>query len=108
MHCPKGSLVSPSLPRHFRRFKEGRKESLQHPWQPTRLNGWNSVCLSVQPICSTRADELHGKFDCPHFSAIRADYSSLIQDAEGCMRLFMLHKHQKAVSRSLTADLHEA
>ena len=24
---------------------EGRKESLQHPWQPTRLNGWNSVCL---------------------------------------------------------------
>ena len=26
--------------------KEGRKESLQHPWQPTRLNGWNSVCLS--------------------------------------------------------------
>ena len=27
--------------------KEGRKESLQHPWQPTRLNGWNSVCLFI-------------------------------------------------------------
>ena len=24
--------------------KEGRK--FTHPWQPTRLNGWNSVCLS--------------------------------------------------------------
>ena len=24
--------------------KEGRK--FTHPWQPTRLHGWNSVCLS--------------------------------------------------------------
>ena len=27
--------------------KEGRK--FTHPWQPTRLNGWNSVCASIQP-----------------------------------------------------------
>ena len=32
--------------------KEG-KESLQHPWQPTRLNGWNSVCLLLHSLCST-------------------------------------------------------
>ena len=33
--------------------KEGRKESLQHPWQPTRLNGWNSVCSLLHSLCST-------------------------------------------------------
>ena len=26
--------------------KEGRKE-ITHPWQPTKLNGWNSVCVSM-------------------------------------------------------------
>ena len=26
--------------------KEERKQ-LNHPWQPTKLNGWNSVCVSV-------------------------------------------------------------
>ena len=33
--------------------KEGRKESLQHPWQPTRLNGWKSVCSLLHSLCST-------------------------------------------------------
>ena len=33
--------------------KEGRKESLQHPWQPTRLSGWNSVCSLLHSLCST-------------------------------------------------------
>ena len=33
--------------------KEGRKESSQHPWQPTRLNGWNSVCSLRHSLCST-------------------------------------------------------
>ena len=28
----------------FLKRKEGR--GFPHPWQPTRLNGWNSVCLS--------------------------------------------------------------
>ena len=32
---------------------EGRKESLQHPWHPTRLNGWNSVCSLLHSLCST-------------------------------------------------------
>ena len=36
----------PLLPQNVLHREEGRKESLQHPWQPTRLNGWNSVCLS--------------------------------------------------------------
>ena len=31
----------------------GRKESLHHPWQPTRLNGWNSVCSLLHSLCST-------------------------------------------------------
>ena len=33
--------------------KEGRKESLRHPWQPTGLNGWNSVCSLLHSLCST-------------------------------------------------------
>ena len=28
---------------------EGRK--FTHPWQPTKLNGWNSVCVAVAPHC---------------------------------------------------------
>ena len=28
-----------------------RKERLQHPWQPTRLNGWNSVCSLLHSLC---------------------------------------------------------
>ena len=31
----------------------GRKESLQHPWQPSRLNGWKSVCSLLHSLCST-------------------------------------------------------
>ena len=33
-----------------RRHEEGRKEGrkITHPWQPTRLNGWNSVCACHQ------------------------------------------------------------
>ena len=30
-----------------------RTESLQHPWQSTRLNGWNSVCSLLHSLCST-------------------------------------------------------
>ena len=33
--------------------KEGRK--FTHPWQPTRRNGWNSVCLSSADILSRPA-----------------------------------------------------
>ena len=36
----------------YARDKEGRKQSLQHPWQPTRLNGWNSVCSLLHSLCS--------------------------------------------------------
>ena len=28
-------------------------KSLQYPWQPTRLNGWNSVCSLLHSLCST-------------------------------------------------------
>ena len=52
--------------------KEGRKESLQHPWQPTRkegrkfthpwqpsrLNVWNSVCSLLHSLCSTCCTKL--------------------------------------------------
>ena len=31
----------------------GRKESLQHPWRPTRQNGWNSVCSLLHSLCIT-------------------------------------------------------
>ena len=29
------------------------RKVLQHPWQPTRLNGWNSVCSLLHSLCST-------------------------------------------------------
>ena len=53
-------------------------------------------------------DELHYVFDCPHFSDIRGQYPALFQDAEGCMRLFVWHRDQKAVSHCLTAILNRA
>ena len=33
--------------------RHGRKESLQHPWQPARLNGWNGVCSLLHSLRST-------------------------------------------------------
>ena len=59
----KGILFStaPILPTFAASFvhciKEGRKETLQHPWQPTRLNGWNSVCSLLHSLCSTNQTE---------------------------------------------------
>ena len=44
----------------------------------------------------------------PHFSDIRGQYPALFQDAEGCMRLFVWHRYQKAVSHCLTAILNRA
>ena len=75
-------LPRPSLPRHLRRCN----------------------------LCSTQAvgDELHYVFDCPHFSDIRGQYPALFQDAEGCMRLFVWHRDQKAVSHCLAAILNRA
>ena len=78
----RGRFARPSLPRHLRRCN----------------------------LCSTQAvgDELHYVFDCPHFSDIRGQYPALFQDAEGCMRLFVWHRDQKAVSHCLTAILNRA
>ena len=78
----RGRFARPSLPRHLRRCN----------------------------LCSTQAvgDELYYVFDCPHFSDIRGQYPALFQDAEGCMRLFVWHRDQKAVSRCLTAILKRA
>ena len=42
------------------------------------------------------------------FSDIRGQYPALSQDAEGCMRLFVWHRDQKAVSHCLTAILNRA
>ena len=39
----------------FRSRQEGRK--FTHPWQPTRLNGWNSVRLLVLSTESTRTNQ---------------------------------------------------
>lgn len=77
-----GRFARPSLPRHLRRCN----------------------------LCSTQAvgDELHYVFDCPHFSDIRGQYPALFQDAEGCMRLFVWHCDQKAVSHCFTAILDRA
>ena len=33
-------------------FGLGRQESLYHPWQPTRLNGWNHICSLLHSLCS--------------------------------------------------------
>ena len=46
-------LMTPTKTRPHKPMLEGRKESLQHPWQPTRLNGWNSVCSLLHSLCST-------------------------------------------------------
>ncbi len=77
-----GRYARPALPRHLRRCN----------------------------LCSTQAlgDELHYVFDCPHFSDIRSQYPALYQDADGCMRLFVWHIDQKAVSHCLTAILNKA
>ena len=42
------------------RASKERKEGklLQHPWQPTRLNGWNSVCLLLHRLCSIKCTKL--------------------------------------------------
>ena len=51
---------------HVSPRKEGRK--CTHPWQPTRLNGWNRVCLSsarhVKASNDVPAD--HGLVSGPH------------------------------------------
>ena len=61
-------------------------------------------------VCDTQAvgDELHCVFDCPHLSDIRARFPGLVQDAAGCMRLFMWHRDQKYVCHCLIALLQKA
>ena len=46
--------------------KEGRK--FTHPWQPTKLNGWTSVCVSVARHC-VKASYIVPDQRCIHRSA---------------------------------------
>ena len=78
-----GTLSRPSLPRH--------------------------LCQCT--ICSNQAEgkSVSNKFVCPHFGAIRDQFSSLFQDAEGSDAfVFMWHRDQKAASHCLTAILQMA
>ena len=86
-------------------------------WFPRFACGARQVCQACPPrhlrrcnLCGTQAlgDELHYVFDWPHFSDIRSQYPALYQDADGCMRLFVWHIDQKAVSHCLTAILNKA
>ena len=74
-----GRFARPAIPRHLRR----------------------STIYNTQAV----GDELHCVFDCPHFSDIRAQIPALLQDAAGCMRMFMWHKGQKSVCHCLIALL---
>ena len=67
-------------------LKEGRK--ITHPWQPTRLNGWNSVCACHQHDILSRQAMMYlltmGWFLAhtslamtPEHSAIKGENSSL-------------------------------
>ena len=64
---------------------------MQCPWKPD--------CLPLQgSSCARFSDDLHDQ----------QVLIALFQDAEGCMRLFVWHRDQKAVSHCLTAILNRA
>ena len=74
------------------------------PGLPSRVIFAGATFVALKAL----GDELHYVFDCPHFSDIRSQYPALYQDADGCMRLFVWHIDQKAVSHCLTAILNRA
>ena len=77
-----GRMARPAVPRHLRRC---------------------TLCSHHAP-----GDERHYMLECPHFDLIRAQYSSLLQDAHDSMRDLMWHRDQKGLADFVCAILNEA
>ena len=77
-------------------MQEG-KEIFQHPWQPIRLNGWNSVCSKLQSLCSTWSSQGEEPCETPKHCSTNIT-SQAIKAEQGFVRK---HCHNKQRSTQL-------